>query len=59
MAFSPMWYFFLVIVALFLLKHPAPLDDSTPIDRRRVMLALLTFALGALCFTPVPFDYRS
>jgi membrane-associated protease RseP (regulator of RpoE activity) len=58
-AYSPMWYFFLVIVGLFLFKHPPPLDDTLPIGRKRALLALLAFMLAALCFTPVPFDYRS
>lgn len=57
--YQPMWYFFLVIAALFLFKHPPPIDDVTPIDKKRMWLAVLTFALGVLCFTPVPFDFRT
>ena len=33
----------------------APIRDE-PIDRGRAALGVLTFALGVLCFTPVPFE---
>jgi membrane-associated protease RseP (regulator of RpoE activity) len=33
----------------------APIDD-TPLDRPRIALGVLTFVLGALCFTPVPVE---
>ncbi len=36
--------------------HPPPLDDSTPLDRRRMAVAVLTIGLAALSFTPVPFQ---
>jgi membrane-associated protease RseP (regulator of RpoE activity) len=32
-----------------------PVYDE-PLDRRRVAVGLLTFVLGALCFTPVPIE---
>jgi len=32
-----------------------PIDDS-PLDRPRIALGVLTFVLGALCFTPVPVE---
>jgi Zn-dependent protease len=35
---------------------PARPIRETPLDRWRVGLAALTFALGVLCFTPVPFE---
>ncbi len=32
-----------------------PIDDS-PLDRPRIALGVVTFVLGALCFTPVPVE---
>ena len=32
-----------------------PIDDS-PLDRKRILLGILTFVLAALCFTPVPIE---
>jgi membrane-associated protease RseP (regulator of RpoE activity) len=32
-----------------------PIDDD-PLDRRRIAVGVLTFALGALCFMPVPIE---
>ncbi|MFH1262486.1 MAG: site-2 protease family protein [Pseudomonadota bacterium] len=57
-AYHPMWYFFVVILLL-LTRHPPPIDDQTPLDRKRIAIAIVVFLLFVLCFTPVPFDYRS
>ncbi|MFB6094551.1 MAG: site-2 protease family protein [Halanaeroarchaeum sp.] len=35
-----------------------PIDDA-PLGRRRVAIGVLTFAIGALCFTPVPIQIVS
>ncbi|MFB6166169.1 MAG: site-2 protease family protein [Haloarculaceae archaeon] len=32
-----------------------PIDDA-PLDRKRVLLGLATFALGLACFTPIPIE---
>jgi membrane-associated protease RseP (regulator of RpoE activity) len=32
-----------------------PVDDS-PLDKKRILLGLITFVLAALCFTPVPIE---
>ncbi|MFB6184994.1 MAG: site-2 protease family protein [Haloarculaceae archaeon] len=32
-----------------------PIDDD-PLDRRRKLLGVITFALGLLCFTPIPIE---
>lgn len=32
-----------------------PIDDS-PLDRRRIAVGVITFALGLLCFTPIPIE---
>jgi membrane-associated protease RseP (regulator of RpoE activity) len=38
--------------------HAEPIYDE-PLDRKRLAVGLLTFVLGLLCFTPVPFQYAS
>lgn len=35
-------------------RHPAPLDDTTPLSRGRVMVALFALAMLIACFTPEP-----
>jgi membrane-associated protease RseP (regulator of RpoE activity) len=36
--------------------HPKPLDDDIPLGKGRMALGILTFILGLLCFTLVPFQ---
>jgi len=45
------------VVAYFLtrLEHPGPLNDVTPLDTRRKLLALAALLLLVLTFMPVPF----
>ncbi|MCD4704280.1 MAG: site-2 protease family protein [Methanosarcinaceae archaeon] len=47
------WSFFLFIFAM--AGHPRPLNDKDKLDRGRMVLGILTFVLGLLCFTLVPF----
>jgi len=35
-----------------------PLNDEDPLDRRRMALGIITFALGLLSITPVPFQVQ-
>lgn len=50
-----MWVFWGLFIALFAASgHPEPLDDSKDIDRGRMMLGILVFAAGLLCFTLSP-----
>jgi membrane-associated protease RseP (regulator of RpoE activity) len=53
---NPMWFGFVAMILLFIFRHPAPLDNVTPIGRTRWLLGLLTFLLMSVCFSPVPFD---
>lgn len=46
-----LWGVLTVLAATF--GSAQPIDDS-PLDRRRIAIGVLTFAIGALCFTPVP-----
>jgi membrane-associated protease RseP (regulator of RpoE activity) len=40
---------------MFGLRHPPPLNDHTPLDRRRKILGVVIIAVFVLVFTPVPF----
>jgi membrane-associated protease RseP (regulator of RpoE activity) len=45
----------MVIMALVLgLRHPQVIDEDTPLDARRRLVALFALAMFLLCFTPVP-----
>jgi membrane-associated protease RseP (regulator of RpoE activity) len=48
-----MWGLFAVGLAY---AGPATPVDDDPLDGRRIALGVVTFALGVLCFTPVPVD---
>lgn len=50
-----LWVFWGLFATFIAYKGPAhPIDDRTPLGRKRIALGLLTFALGALCFMLVP-----
>ncbi|TRZ91110.1 MAG: site-2 protease family protein [Methanosarcinales archaeon] len=52
-----MWIFWSALLLFFSAGgHPRPLNDDIPIDRKRMLLGVITFALGLLCLTPVPFQ---
>ena len=38
------------------LRHPPTLDDASPLDRRRLLLAVVAVVVLVLCFTPVPLE---
>ncbi|MEF8813297.1 MAG: site-2 protease family protein [Halovenus sp.] len=48
-----MWGVFAVVLAY---AGPANPVQETTLDRKRIVLGALTFALAALCFTPVPIE---
>jgi membrane-associated protease RseP (regulator of RpoE activity) len=56
-AYHPMWYFFGMIILLFTMRTPKPLEDETPVSTSRKLVALGTYILMALCFTPIPFNF--
>jgi len=53
--FNYSWALFFLLLAVFGRRHPAPLDDRTPLDPRRRMLGYLVLLLFIVTFTPFPF----
>ncbi len=52
---SQMWLIWVIILMLIGRLYAPPLDDITPLDPRRRVMALLTLAIFVLVFVPVPF----
>ncbi len=48
------WLLWAVLILVFNRKHGEPLDDLTPLDSRRKMIAVLGLVLFILVFMPVP-----
>ena len=50
------WIFWaLLLWALAAAGHPSPLQDKIELDRKRIILGIVMFILGILCFTLIPF----
>jgi membrane-associated protease RseP (regulator of RpoE activity) len=52
---NPGWFLLLILIILFGFRHPAPMDDQTPLDGTRKFIGGLTFLIFFLSFTPAPF----
>jgi membrane-associated protease RseP (regulator of RpoE activity) len=48
------WFFWVLLGFLFGLRHPPPLNDHTPLDRRRKALGLAMAVLFIVLFVPAP-----
>ncbi len=48
------WLFWAMLIFLLGVGHPAPLNDITPLDRRRRLLGIVVLLLFVLVFVPVP-----
>ncbi len=53
--YNPGWLLLLVLFILFGFRHPAPLDDQTPLDGKRKLMGGMAFLFFFLSFTPSPF----
>ncbi|MFP4655706.1 MAG: site-2 protease family protein [Methanohalobium sp.] len=50
------WLVWGLILSFFTMAgHPEPMEDSIDLDKRRLTIGVITFILGLLCFTMVPF----
>jgi len=54
--FLNVWLLWAVLAQVFGLRHPPPLDDLTPLDRKRKIIGWATIAIFFLIFTPLPFS---
>ncbi len=51
------WIFWALLLWIFAAAgHPSPLHDKVKLDRKRILLGIITFILGLLCFTLIPFN---
>jgi membrane-associated protease RseP (regulator of RpoE activity) len=52
----PGWFVWgILLISLFGLRHPQPLDHLTPLDSKRKVLGVIGIIIFILSFTPVPF----
>jgi membrane-associated protease RseP (regulator of RpoE activity) len=55
---SPSGLLFAVLLGIMMrIRHPEPLDD-TPLDFKRIIVAILTLLIFVLCFSPFPIQIR-
>ena len=50
------WLLWAVLAQVFGLRHPPPLDDLTPLDRKRRFIGYATIVIFFLILTPLPFS---
>ncbi len=43
-----------VMLAVFGPRHPPTIDEHLPLDRTRMILAIVALVMLVLCFTPAP-----
>jgi len=53
----PGWGLLFILLLVFGRRHPAPLDDFTPLDKRRKILGYITILIFITSFTPIPFKF--
>jgi membrane-associated protease RseP (regulator of RpoE activity) len=53
--YSPAWLTLILLLLIFGMRHPEPLDADTELDGRRKFLAFVILLIFLLSFTPVPF----
>ncbi|HWR25293.1 MAG TPA: site-2 protease family protein [Methanosarcina sp.] len=50
------WIFWALLLWVFSAAgHPSPMHDKVELDKKRILLGIITFILGLLCFTLIPF----
>ena len=54
--FINVWILWAFLAQIFGLRHPPPLDDLTPLDRKRKIIGWATIVIFVLIFTPIPFS---
>ncbi len=52
------WIFWGFLTWFFsMLGSSHPIDDKTPLDKRRVLFGIFIYAMGLICISPVPISY--
>ncbi len=54
--FLNVWLLWAILAQVFGLRHPPPLDDLTPLDRKRRLIGWATIVIFFLILTPLPFS---
>jgi membrane-associated protease RseP (regulator of RpoE activity) len=52
--FSPSWILWSILLWFLGRRHPPTLDDTSPLERGRLVVALLGLAIFIVCFVPAP-----
>ncbi len=53
------WIFWGILLLFFVsMGHPKPVNDEIPIGKGRMILGIITFILGLLCVTLIPFQIQ-
>jgi membrane-associated protease RseP (regulator of RpoE activity) len=53
---NPAWTLLFILLLIFGFRHPPPLDDFTPLNKRRKIFGICALIFCVLSFTPVPFQ---
>ncbi len=53
--YNPGWLALVIILLIFGMRHPEPLDSETELDGKRKLIALIMLIIFLLSFTPSPF----
>jgi len=49
------WFLLILLLMWFGFKHPPPLNDLIPLDRKRKLIGAFMLVIFAISFTPIPF----
>jgi len=53
--YNPGWLMLVIILIIFGMRHPKPLDTETELDGKRKLIAFIILIIFILSFTPAPF----
>ena len=53
--YNPGWLILVILFVVFGFRHPAPMDDFTPLDGKRKLIGAIAFLAFFVSFTPAPF----
>ncbi len=53
--YNPGWIALIILLLIFGMRHPRPLDEESPLDEKRKAVAWIMLLVFVLSFTPAPF----